>query len=227
MKITKLEYQKKDPNRVNVYVDGNFTAGLDVNDILKLGIYNGMEIGRRELDKILAESEFGKLYSAALNFLSYRPRSEKEIRQKLTAKSLKLKAKEAVSGAERGKPVDRVIKRLKEIGQINDKEFAGWFIEQRNTFRPEGKRLLNYELTRKGVDRDVINQLLSESIKPTNNHSTEEKKARRALGKRLDHWDQNKLGYPKFREKVARFLLARGFDWETVKLVLAKLRRKE
>ena len=69
MRITKLEYQKKDPDRVNVYIDEKFAVGISANDVIKLGLYKDKEISQDELNKIIGESEFGKLFNTALNFL--------------------------------------------------------------------------------------------------------------------------------------------------------------
>lgn len=137
MQITKLEYQKKNPNRVNVFVDGKFAVGIDANDVIKLGIYNSQEITQEELTKIVSQSDFGKAINCAINFISFRPRSEWEVRQRL-----KLKKYENI---------DEVVAKLKEIGQIDDEKFSVWWLEQRSTFRPKGQRAINMELARKGV----------------------------------------------------------------------------
>lgn len=187
MKITKLTYQKKDPNRVNVYVDNKFAVGLDVNDLVKLGLYKDQEISSEELNKIIGESEFGKLFNTALNFLSYRPRSEWETRRRL-----KLKTKDQ-------KLVDDVVEKLKSIGQINDGEFAKWFVEQRNTFRPKGRRAITMELRRLGVKTKIKNDI------------NEMELARRALKKY--HGDKSK-------QKIQRFLASRGFGWQTIEDVV-------
>lgn len=202
MKITKLEYQKKDPNRVNIYVDGKFAVGLDVNDVIKLGLANDQEISKEELNKIIESSNFGKAFNSVLNFLSFRPRSEYEIRQYLKRK--------------RFEDIDKVVDKLKQIGQINDEEFARWWVEQRSTFRPKGKRALEMELRRKGI-----------KVKIETNSLSEETKATQAIGKKLKLWDRNKLGENKWREKVIRFLGSRGFNYDTIETVLAKLTRPE
>ncbi|MBI3559162.1 RecX family transcriptional regulator [Candidatus Gottesmanbacteria bacterium] len=185
MKITKLEYQKKDPNRVNVYVDDKFAVGLEANDIIKLGIFSGQEISQEELNKIIGESEFGKLLNKAINFLSYRPRSEWEIRQFLKKK-------------DPGAAQDDIIEKLKKLKLVDDETFAKWYVEQRNTFRPKSRRILEMELRRKGV-----------KIKPETDLS-ETELAKRALGKK------------KFmvKEKAIRFLASRGFSWETIEDVI-------
>lgn len=178
MRITKLEYQKKDPNRVNVFVDDKFAVGLAANDIIKLGIFSGQEISQDELNKIIGESEFGKLLNKAINFLSFRPRSEWEVRRKFNNEDL--------------------IKKLKELNLINDENFTKWYVEQRNTFRPKGRRMLEMELRRKGIKTKIENNL------------SETELAKRALKKKkfLD------------KEKSIRFLASRGFSWETIEDVI-------
>lgn len=184
MKITKLEYQKKDPKRVNVFVDEKFAVGVSVDDVIKLGIFKGQEINQEVLNKIIGESDFGKLFNRALNFLSFRPRSEWEIRRKLHGEKPEL--------------VEIVMEKLKGIGQVNDEEFAKWFVDQRNTFRPKGKLAIKQELARVGVK--VVPEM----------GATELELATRAMGKR------------KFSDplKLQRFLLSRGFTWETIKSII-------
>lgn len=143
MRITKLEYQKNNPNRVNLFVDGKFAVGMGANDIIKLDIYKDKEVSQDELNKIIDQSNFGKAFNAALNFLSFRPRSEWEVHQYLKRKH------KSDSGAAQND--DLVIEKLKDIGQIDDEKFAAWWVEQRNAFRPKGQRAINYELARKGV----------------------------------------------------------------------------
>src|SRR5574340_819738 len=138
MKITKLAYQKKDPNRVNVYVDDKFAVGLEVNDIVKLGIFKGQEISAEELNKIISSSEFGKKFNTALNFISFRPRSEFQVRRLFQRKKVT--------------NIESLIENLKQRGQINDQEFAKWFIDQRRTFRPKGRRAIEAELRHLGVN---------------------------------------------------------------------------
>lgn len=162
-------------------------AGVDVNEIVRLGLYKDQELSSQDLNKIIDESEFGKLFNAALNFLSYRPRSEWEVRRKL-----KFKTKDE-------RLIDNVVEKLKKIGQINDQEFAKWFVEQRQTFRPKGKRLIRLELRRVGVKENVESNI------------SETELAKRAL---------KKLHGEKSKEKVQRFLASRGFDWDVVSDIL-------
>lgn len=198
MKITKLEYQKKDPNRVNIYVDDKFVAGLDANDILKLDLYKGKEIEATDIPKIIESSNFGKLFNKALNFISYRPRSEWEVRFKFRT--------------EDPQNVDKIVDRLKLIGQLNDENFVKWFIDQRSTFKPKGKHALRFELAHKGVSREIVDKALQEDT------SSEFELALLAASKKTRLKDPDKL---------TRFLASRGFGWETIRLVVEKTLKKE
>lgn len=243
MKVTKLEYQKKDPKRVNVYVDEKFVAGLNANDIIKLGLYAGLEITEQELSKITRDSEFGKYFNSALNFLSYRPRSEWEIRQHVIRHSGKypkgthpesLSEPQSDSGVPRrdvGIPrmTEQVVDKLKQIGQVDDEAFVRWFIDQRTTFRPEGKRALKFELSRKGIAKETIAKLLDCYTSEGGEEESEvslamraaEKKARLLSSRITDRDSQFKA-----KIKLRQFLLSRGFDFDTVKEVVEKLLKK-
>ena len=198
MKITKLEYQKDDPNRVNVYVDGQFAVGIGVDDVLKMQLFKDKEVTQKEVNKIVAESEFGMLYNFALNFLSFRPRSEWEVRFHLGKKT-----------KDQGL-IDKVIEKLVTIKQIDDESFSKWFLDQRNAFRPKGKMVLELELRKKGISTEIIKNAL------TGDTASEFEKAWYLVSKK-------KLSD---REKSIRFLGTRGFSWGTINDVLGKLEPK-
>lgn len=85
--ITKLKAQKN-KNRVNLFLDNKFAFGLSLNEVVKLGLAVGQELSQKEIEKIAFSSQLEKLYNKTLNLLSYRPRSEKEIRNYLRKKPL-------------------------------------------------------------------------------------------------------------------------------------------
>lgn len=214
MKITKLEYQKKDPNRVNIYVDDNFLSGINVDDILRLGIYKGQELTQTEINKIIAESEFGKLFNSALNFLSFRPRSEWEVRKNLERKTMN----------QDPELIDQVITKLKKIDQINDESFIKWYIDQRKTFKPLGKSAIRHQLLQKGIASKTIGNILQE-----NSDMSEFQLALRAFDKKFKNINNDvvKYGLQRTRMKTQRFLAGRGFSWEIIKDVVANRLKKE
>jgi regulatory protein len=192
MVITKLEFQKNDPNRVNVFIDGTFAVGVTTEAVLKLGLKKDQEISRDFLKKIVAESDFGKLFNRIVNFISFRPRSEWEIRHKFYQE----------------KYLIEVVEKLKQMGLVNDQNFAQWFLEQRKVFRPKGQLAIKSELTRLGVDRNIIDNALR------NSPVDEVSQARKLLIKKF------KTNFDLLRAQ--RFLLSRGFSWNTIKTTLAK-----
>lgn len=200
MKITKLEYQKKDPSRVSVYIDGQFAVGVSADDILNLKIYKDKEISQEELTNIIGQSEFGKVFNFAVNFISFRPRSEHELMFRLKRKF----GEDAIASLQHD-----IKNKLHKIGLLDDEAFARWFVEQRNTFRPKSDRIMKHELRSKGITDEIIKKTLE------NDETSEFEKAFKLIKKPMD------------REKLIRFLGSRGFSWDTIEDVLAKLKNKD
>lgn len=221
MKITRLEYQKNDPNRVNVYVDANFAVGLNTNDIIKLGLFKDQEISQDKLNLIIAESEFGKLFSSAVNFLSFRPRSEWETKDHLVRK---LKGLQSKSNGDESL-VDSVLTKLRQLNYVNDADFAQWYLDQRQTFRPKGTRALKIELQRKGLESRTIQDVF-EKRKETGSAVSEEELALRAAEKKAKQfkvWISDNKSHADAKIKLQRFLSSRGFNWDTIDTVVDKL----
>jgi regulatory protein len=224
MQITKLAYQKTDPNRIDIYVDNNLVADLDASDVLRLGLFKNQELSQSNLDQIVSDSERGKLFNFAVNFLSFRPRSRQEIRDHLLRKIVQGK-KIRIPNEKSLKQVDEVLHRLEKLGQANDEAFASWFIDQRRTFRPSGKRALQFELHKKGLDKKIVEQALSSAPNSLDKSTSELDLASRALSKkaaRLIPTIADSKSKLVVKMKLQRFLLSRGFDYDTVKKAVEK-----
>ena len=196
--ITQIKPQKN-KSRFNVFIDGKFAFGLDAETLMKKGLKENQEISHEDIEELVKENEFQKLLDKALRFLSYRPRSEKEILDFLIRKQ---------AGEETSK---MVMARLNDLGMVDDKAFSAWWVEQRKTFRPKGERGLKAELIRKGVDKELIKEATSETV-------NEELLARESLKRKMETF--KKLPPEKYRQKVTSFLAYRGFSWETIKKIL-------
>lgn len=200
--ITDIKPQKR-KQRFNVYVDEKFSFGLDADTLVKSGLKINQEISQEEIEKLVKENEFIKVYDRVLKFFSFRPRSEKELRDWFKKKQV-------------GEETQKLIyQKLKHLGYLNDEEFAKWWIEQRTAFRPSGTRLLALELRQKGVTREIIDQQLSNlAIKPFSEHDLAKKVVEKKL-KTLKNLPPLEL-----KQKLVAALLRRGFSWETVKEVI-------
>lgn len=211
-KITEVSPQKKNPKRFNVYLDGVFAFGADEDLVVEQRLIVGKVIDPQNLDKIVFEAEVGRLMERMYRLLGLRLRSEKEIRDYIRNLSFKRKIKgdEEISDL----VTERLIEKLKQKGMINDLEFAKIWLESRAKKR--GLQLVKSELYKKGIDREIIESLLSNTTDTTDQETT----AEALLEKRLPRWkglsliDQKKKSY--------EFLIRRGFEYDIVKKVVEK-----
>lgn len=158
---------------------------------------------------------YAKFYDRALRFLSYRPRSEKEVIDYL--KRPRGRKKETVDE----KIIAKILKKLKEHNFINDEEFARWWIEQRTGTKPKGFRLIKIELQQKGISKETSEKILGEY----DTRILGAEGVKRLLIKVLPRY--KKLPPIEFRLKLSQFLLRRGFEWETVKEAIDEIVKKE
>lgn len=194
-KITALVVQKHNTQRVNVYLDGEFAFGLA--RIVAAWLQLGQELSEEKIAQLRAEDAREAAYQKALNFLSYRPRSEAEVRRNLQSHDL-LEA-----------TIKYVIERLKNSGLLDDARFAQMWVNNRSELRPRSRRALAHELRQRGVDAQEIEQSL-EGI-------DEEAAAYQAALKQSRKF--RSLQWQDFRQKLYRFLAQRGFGFEVISTV--------
>ena len=197
--VTKLEPQKKNPRRLNVYLNGEFAFGI--SRVIAPWLKEGSELNQQKITSLITEDEIEKAYQRALNFLSYRNRSEQEIRLNLQ----KHQIPETI--------IQPVLDRLREVSLVNDIEFAQNWIENRREFHPRGKRALRSELYRKGIS----DQIIEEALQDINEEELALKLARKKIGK-LKNLDKST-----FQEKMYGFLSRRGFHYSLSKEVVNHL----
>lgn len=178
--------------RVNIFIDEKFSFALAIELALDYGLRPKFVITPQLLDEMLRRDGDARALTRALNFISYRVRSLKEIRDKL----IKDEFPEVV--------VDRVLERLQKSGQLNDENFAAMWVENRTLSRPRGARALQQELRQKGVDREIIAASLPDVDEEIAN-------ARRALEPKLRLWEN--FDDKAKRDKCLAFLARRGFSY--------------
>ena len=194
-RITALKYQKRNRNRVSVYLDDRFAFGLPA--VVAASLRTGQHLSDAEVEALQEQGNVEAAYSRVLDYLSYRPRSQAEVVTYLQKRDL--------SDAQ----IEAVTARLKRAGLVDDEEFARFWIENREQFRPRGPRALRYELRSKGIGDDVIDQALA-GIDVSES-------AYRAAGKKLRQW--NHLDRKTFDRKMVEYLARRGFDYEVAREV--------
>lgn len=200
-KITGLKKQKKRDHRVNIYLDGEFAFSLEKDTVLRAGLRIGRELTAEDMADLTGQDLRRKCYNAACRFLSYRPRSEQEVRQRL----LRQGYDDAC--------IQPTMVRLKELGIIDDAQFARLWVDNRDDLRPRGRRLIKMELRQKGLSQDIIEQAVGDLDETEAAYRAAEKKARS-----LPTND-----YDTFRKRLAAHLGRRGFGYETMNTTIERI----
>lgn len=207
MRITKIESQKKNPTRKNLHADGEFLVGVSAETLIRFGIRTGDEIGEEKLKALQATEELQGAKSVALRFLARRQRTEKEIRDKLRTREFA------------DEEIQKTIENLRELGFLNDEEFARSYIRHQLTLRPKGKLLLKQKLLLLGIKKDLVDAAVNEAFQETDQVEVALQAAQKFIRK-----SQKTNNEPrKARQKLAAFLTRRGFSWDIVSSVTKKI----
>src|SRR5579872_792111 len=197
MKITAIETQARDAERVNIYVDGRFLLGASAEVVARLELEVEQELEPEQLEQLHGEEELQRAVERAYNFLSYRPRSRVEVRRYL-------KRKETPPAI-----IEAALAKLDRLNLTNDEAFTTFWIENRAQFSPRGERALKNELRQKGVERDIVDELVDDG--------QDEELALRAGRKKAQSLARLPgMDLATFRTRLGSFLQRRGFGYAVV-----------
>jgi len=188
--ITAIKAQKRNPNRVNIFLDGRYAFSLA--RVIAVWLKIRQLINDEKIEFLKKQDSEEKALQKALYFISYRPRSKKEVRSKLETAGYDEEL------------IERVLKRLIDAEVLDDDRFARAWVENRCSSHPRSKRLMSIELRHKGIDEEIIQIAITQGAK-------DEQLALAAAKKRFHRFDG--LEYPEFRKKMSGFLMRRGFDY--------------
>ncbi|MFA5576839.1 MAG: RecX family transcriptional regulator [Tissierellaceae bacterium] len=202
MKITNIVAQK-DKNRVNIYVDGLFSIGIGEEISYKYDLHLGMEVDDDFIKELLQAEEQNRALNQALNYLSYRQRSEREVYQ-----ALKRKGFESFY-------IDKAIEYCKKNKYIDDRSFAESYVKDKVNLSKLGSERIKYELRLKGISNDIIDKVL------VIDKSDQYEAALELARKRMDSYkgDSNNAIY----RKLGGYLQRRGYPYETISKVLREV----
>jgi len=197
--ITSIKLQRI-KKRVNIYLDGRFGFGLDLENFVRLGLKAGNVLSDEDVVRISKKGEYQKALDWLLLFVSLRPRSEKEVNDWMARKKVADDLKSTL------------VEKLKHLDLLDDEKFARWWIEQRLAFKNKSIKDLYYELAGKGIGKEIINKVLNSA------EIDEEKSARILLDKKGYRW--RGLGKLERRKRISEFLARKGFKWDVIKKVI-------
>ena len=187
--ITEMKQGVKNPERVNVFVNGKFELSLDVAQVVDFKLKVGLMLSADELAELKKASEFGKLYQRALEWVLVRPRSEREVRDYLYKKVYDKKLDKNY--------IDSIVIKLEDKRYIDDRRFAEYWVENRFVKKGISQKRLRMELTKKGVAKEIIDEVLGK-------RSDEEEILKIIAKKRAKYTD----------EKLVAYLCRQGFAYD-------------
>lgn len=197
--VTAIEVQKRNKERVNVYLDGVYAFSLNLMDGAKL--HKGQTLSDAEIAQMQGEDLVVRAVDSAARFLGHRPRSVTEVRQNLREKDFD-------AGV-----IDAALERLTSLGYLDDRAFARYWVESRTHFKPLGAAALRFELRQKGVADAVIREILE-----TVDDESGAYVAAGPLLKRMRGVDRRTA-----RQKISMTLARRGFSFDDVRSALDRL----
>jgi regulatory protein len=199
MRVSDIKQQKRRTNRVSIYIDGKYSFSLDYNTFVKSGIHLGDEIDEKEIDTLQLKDEYARALDYGYLLLSYRDRSEYELRQRLLEKDFHVDV------------VREVLKFFRDRNLLDDRQFAKKWVENSISSRPMGRIRIKHELKRKMVEDGIIDEVVGELL----DENTEIKLARRLTEKKLETLKSYPVEVRKTR--LLRFLMNRGFNFDVIK----------
>lgn len=202
--ITSIEVQKKNKERVNIYVDGDFFIACDMTLVYNKGIEKGKTIDKDLLLEITEEDNYIKAKNKGLNYISRSIKTENEIIKKLSKAGFDEKT------------INRVLSFLKEYNFVNDEEYVELFIKEK--IRKYGAKKIKYDLRAKGIEEKLILKKIS--------NIDEEQTFEVAFNIALKKYELFKVKYDDkqvIRKKIYDLLLRKGYDYDIINKIVSKL----
>lgn len=207
--LTSFEIQKHDPKRVSLFVDGQFAMGIHIELVYTHGLEKGSFLALEKLEALRDADHLWKAKSIALDFLAYKPRTEQEVKVKLEEQGFP----EAIVG--------QVIERFRELGHLNDSQFAANYAQSRLQHKGHGPRKIKQDLRRKGVSTEDIEQAWDDATE-----QGEDATALMTLAAKRWQRLASESHPQKRRKKLQDFLLRRGFPFDQVRKVTQQLEQQ-
>lgn len=209
MKITAISSQVRNPDRVNVSIDGKYRFSLTINQVVDEGLKVGQEIDEERYAHLEGESAFGKLYQRTLEYSLMRPRSVRELKDYLYRKTRSQPVRNRKTGAitmRKGvsQPVaDRVTEEIQAKGYVSDEKFAEFWVRNRFMTKGVSTRKLRAELQSKGVPSNIIDTALAGSER------TDEDELQKVIAKKRARYSDD--------TKFMQYLARQGFSYDDIK----------
>lgn len=207
-KITKIELQKKNEDRVNIYINGEYTFSCSKELVYTYKLATGKQFEIDTLNDIVNEDNYIKCKSSALRIIERTYKSEKEMFNKLIEKGYD------------DNTIINVIEFLRKYNFLDDLAYTKMYIKDK--IKAQGKNKIKFALIKKGISEEIVNQEL-EDVDDIDQNNTLMKLAESKYKTLL----KNEQDSRKLFKKLSDFLMRKGFQWEEIKSVLKVLLRED
>ena len=194
-KITAIRAGKGRRKRVSIFLEGKFGLSLETEVAVREGLKVGQELSEKQIESLTGTDQLHRCFNAATHLLSFRPRSEAELTERLYRRGFN------------GDSISVVITKLKDQKLVDDRSFAQFWKTNRQTFKPRSRWLTKLELRRKGVAEGIVDEVV--------NTIDDEEGAYCAAMEKMSHLQG--ADYQSFRRRLGDYLRRRGFSYEVIK----------
>ena len=202
--ITKIESQKKNKERVNIHIDGEYAFSASAEIVYKEKIKSNMEVDEIRLEKIISEANYLKCKETSLRIITRSYKTESEMENRLFEKGYDKKE------------IDRTMEFLKEYKFIDNRAYAEMYVKDR--LRSQGIQKIKYALLRKGIDEEEIEEVLNH----VDRNSEEEVGVQLAI-KKYKQLIKKEEDIQKRKNKLGMYLASRGYEYSLVKEIVKEV----
>lgn len=207
-KITKIEVQKRNKERVNIFIDEEFAFALSAELVYKEGIKTGDILDVDKFTKISKEESYLKCKNSALRIIERACKSEKEIKEKLALKGYD------------NESIESTMEFLREYNFVNDENYAKMYVKDK--IKNQGQNKIKYALIKKGIDEEYINEEMA------NIDNDEQMEMGYEIGlKKYNLLLKRESDKYKVSQKLYRFLISKGYGYDIVSSLVKKITKEE
>lgn len=203
-KITKIETGKRNNERVNIYIDEEYSFSISLELVYKEGLKVNDQVNIEKLSNLASEDNYLRCKNSAIKIIERSYKTEKEMKDKLILKGYDEKS------------IERTLKFLREYNLINDENYTKMFVKDK--VNSEGKRKIKYTLIKKGIDSNVVenelSKILSENLKEI---------ALELALKKYNVLKKRETDKYKLSQKLYRFLVTKGYDFDLISEVVKEV----
>jgi regulatory protein len=212
VKITDILPQKKNQDRFNLYIDGEFFCGISSLTLARENLYKDLDIGEERLNEVIKEDLENRVFDRVAQNISNSPKTEFQIRRYIKDLFFKKKGDWFSKGIDidESKILENVITRLKDYHFLDDESYARMFVESRIKNKPRGKIILINELRTKGISKNTAQKICDELVDDES-----------SLLKKIYAKKYGDEEFTRKDTKKIQYLQRKGFSWDLIQTLIS------